>query len=152
MMPTEGHKQLSIASLRGCWIFILQVISNFHMECNNYNNFLSAGTCSVSFHGRENLTSIVHSIFNFLVAAQHSSTGPLKWITILKNIIIVNAKRKMAMNYVLLDIWTDAIFIFVFFCVEGWNVHSTFVLRNVVHNEHIAQVNSNNITVGYSHS
>lgn len=77
-MPTEDHKELSIASLRGCWILILQVVTNFHMECNNYNNFLSLGTCSVSFHGRENLMSILYSILNFLVAAQYSSIGPLK--------------------------------------------------------------------------
>lgn len=41
---------------------------------------------------------------NFLVAAKHSGTGPLEEITIVKKIIVVNGKRKMAMNHILLDI------------------------------------------------
>lgn len=43
-------------------------------------------------------------------------------------------------------------FLFLFLCMEGGNAHSLFFLRNVVHTEHITQVNSNKITVGFSHS
>jgi hypothetical protein len=57
----------------------------------------------------------------------------------------------MVMNYILLDISTEAVSWFVYGGLIYISTHS-LSLRNVFHDEYKTQVNSNEIVVGYSYS